>query len=297
MKIAAATLIVFALAACSQTPPGGTSLASATAQAAGESTSGADAAASGASATPLPASTTTAPAADATSVLTQYHWQLANATDKSGRRIDALFARPDQPLQLDFDAQAVSIGNACNRMHGSYSVADDKLTIGNLASTLMACNDPALAALDAAAGKYLQDTFTLTLDVHGRQPRVTLAGTGGDTLTFTGTPTDATRHGGEGETMFLEIAPRTKPCNNPTDPDAKCLEVRELHYDANGLRAGEPGPWHVLGQDIEGYTHESGIRNVLRVKRYKVANPPADASSVAYVLDMVVETGLPPHSS
>ena len=194
MKIAFAVIVVFALAACSPTPPGGTSLASATAQAAGASTSAADASASGASA-PLPASTATAPAADATSVLTQYHWRLVNAVDTSGRRIDALFARKGQPLQLDFDANDVSVSNACNHMHGSYSVAGGKLTFGNLASTLMACNDPALTALDSAAGKILQGTFTLALDVHGTQPKLTLSVAGGDTLTFAGTPAATTRDG------------------------------------------------------------------------------------------------------
>ena len=45
---------------------------------------------------------------------------------------------------------------------------------------------------------------------------------------------------------------------------------------------------------IEGYTFEPGIRNVLRVNRYSMANKngvlPADAPSHAYVLDMVVES-------
>lgn len=294
MKIAFAVIMVFALAACSQTQPGGTSLASATAQAAGESTSGAEAPASSAS-TPLPASTTIAPAADATLVLTQYHWRLVNAVDKSGRRIDALFARPDKPLQLDFDANDVSVSNTCNRMRGNYSIAGGKLTFGNFASTLMACNNPALAALDAAAGKTLQGTFALSVEVRGKQPRLTLSIAGGNTLTFAGTPTDTTRYGGEGETQFLEVAPQTRPC--PVPPGSQCLYVRELHYGANGVRAGRPGDWHVLAQDIQGYTHQHGTRNVLRVKRYRISNPPADASSTAYVLDMVVETELPPRSS
>jgi len=194
MKIAFAAIMVFALAACSQTPPDGTSLASATAQAAGAPASEAEAPSSSASA-PLPASTATAPAADATSVLTQYHWRLVNAVDKSGRRIDALFARPDQPLQLDFDAHDVSISNTCNRMRGSYSIAGGKLTFGNFAATLMACNDPALAALDSAAGKTLQGTFALAVDVHGKQPQLTLSIAGGDKLTFAGTPTDTTHYG------------------------------------------------------------------------------------------------------
>lgn len=296
MKIAFAAVAAFALAACSQTPPGGTSLASAAAQAAGESTSGAEAPASDASA-PLPASTTTAPAADAALVLTQYHWQLSDAVASSGRRIDALFARAALPLQLDFDADGVSISNTCNRMHGSYSIAGGKLTLGNLASTLMACNDPALRALDSAAGKYLQGTFTLDLDVHGKQPKLTLSAAGGSRLTFTGTPTDATRHGSEGETVFLEVAPQKKPCPPPAVPGHECLEVRELHYDDKGLRAGEPGPWHALPASIEGYTHQPGTRNVLRVKRYEIRHPAVDAFPYAYVLDMTVETELPPRPS
>ena len=197
MKIAFAIIAVCALAACSQTPSGGNSLASANARAAGAPASEPQAPVSGAS-TPLPATTTTAPAADDASVLTQYHWQLANAVDKSGRRIDALFARPGQLLQLDFGAQGVAIGNTCNRMRGSYSVAGGKLTVGNLASTRMACNDPALTALDAAAGRILQGTFTLALDVHGSRPRLVLSASGGDTLTFTGTPAAASGQGGEG---------------------------------------------------------------------------------------------------
>ncbi|HXE67153.1 MAG TPA: META domain-containing protein [Rhodanobacteraceae bacterium] len=189
MKIAFAAIAVCALAACSQAP-NGTSLASATAQVAGAPPGQAEASASGAS-TPLPAATATAPAADDASVLTQYHWQLANAIDRSGRRIDALFVRPGQPVQLDFDAQGVATGNACNRMRGSYSVAGGKLTVGNLASTRMACNDSALTALDAAAGRILQGTFTLGLDVHGQQPRLLLTGADGDKLTFIGKPANA----------------------------------------------------------------------------------------------------------
>jgi hypothetical protein len=182
-------------------------------------------------------------------------------------------------------------------MHGSYSIAGGKLTLGNLASTLMACNDPALKALDAAAGKYLQGTFTLGLDVHGKQPKLTLSVAGVSTLAFTGTPTDATRYGSEGETVFLEVAPQKKPCPAPAAPGHVCLEVRELHYGANGVRTGQPGDWHALAQHIEGYTHQPGTRNVLRVKRYQVAGAPAGAASTAYVLDMMVETELPPHSS
>jgi hypothetical protein len=90
--------------------------------------------------------------------------------------------------------------------------------------------------------------------------------------------------------VFLEVAPQTVPCRHPPVPDKTCLQVRERRYDANGLRASEPGPWQPLQQDIEGYVHQPGVRNVLRVKRYPLKRPPADAPSSAYVLDLVVES-------
>jgi heat shock protein HslJ len=186
MQAALIAALALALAACSQAPQNGGSDAlapdSATPAVSGTTSS----------ALPLPASTTVTPAADATSMLTQYHWQLTGAVNAAGQRIGALFARPGKPLQLDFVDQSVSIQNTCNRMHASYSVAADKLTIGNLASTLMACNDPSLRALDAAAGKYLQGTFALKLDSRGKQPQLELT-SAGNRLTFAGAPMSETR--------------------------------------------------------------------------------------------------------
>jgi hypothetical protein len=112
----------------------------------------------------------------------------------------------------------------------------------------------------------------------------------GDTLDFFGAPTAETRYGGAGETVFLEIDAQTQPCSHPLILNKHCLKVRERNYDSNGLATGTPGEWHPLYQDIEGYTHTAGVRNVLRVKRYAIKNAPADAPSQAYVLDMVVES-------
>jgi len=55
--------------------------------------------------------------------------------------------------------------------------------------------------------------------------------------------------------------------------------MRELKYGENGVTVGTPGEWQPLYQNIEGYTHEAGIRNVLRVKRFNLKNPPAGAPS------------------
>lgn len=216
------------------------------------------------------------------------HWRLESATDAGGKRVDALFARADKPVTLDFSDGRVAVSNACNRMGGSYTLADGALTIGPMTSTQMACVEPALMALDQAVGSRLEGALKAEL---GDAGQLTLRTAGGDVLVFTPEATAETRFGGPGETVFLEVAAQTKPCPHPMIRDKQCLQTREVRFDAQGLKQGTPGEWQNFYDVIEGYTHEAGVRNVLRVKRFKIANPPADASSNAYVLDMVVESG------
>ncbi|HEY5805556.1 MAG TPA: META and DUF4377 domain-containing protein [Lysobacter sp.] len=237
---------------------------------------------------PAAAATATASAIDATALGSQ-HWMLEQAVDAKGQRIDALFARADKPLQLDFRDGRVSVGNACNRMGGGYTVDGNRLQVARLAATMMACTDPKLMALDQAIGKRLEAPQTIALRSEG-EPQLTLTSADGEVLTFRGEATAETRYGGPGETAFLEVAAQTKPCNHPLIPNKQCLQVRELHFDDRGIKSGTPGEWQPLYQDIEGYEHTPGIRNVVRVKRFTIKNPPADGSSTAYVLDMVVES-------
>lgn len=231
---------------------------------------------------------------DATAIdsntLTRYHWALQHAQDKSGARIDGLFARTDAPLQLDFTADRLSVSNSCNRMAGTYSVNGDQLSVGPLMQTRMACADPGLAALDEAIGTRLRGALRFAITDTDASPQLRLTTTAGDRLVLAGSPTAQARYGSAGETIFLEVAAATQPCSHPLIPNKQCLQVRELHYNANGKADGQPGNWQPFYQDIEGYTHEAGIRNVLRVKRYHLQNVPADAPSTAYVLDMVVES-------
>lgn len=222
--------------------------------------------------------------------LARHHWVLERAEDAGGARIEALFARPDAPLQLDFTPDRLAVVNACNRISGGYALEEGRLRVAQLAQTMMACTRPEWTALDEAISSRLRGDPALELREADGVRRLALATDAGDRLVFVGTPTAETRHGGPGERMFLEVAAQTVPCNHPLMPGKRCLEVRERHYDENGLASGTPGEWHVLGQDIEGYAHEAGVRNVLRLKRFGVANPPADAPSVRYVLDMVVES-------
>ncbi len=219
------------------------------------------------------------------SQLSANHWLLDNAVDASGKRVDGLFVRADKPVTLDFKEGRVSASNTCNRIGGGYTLEGDALTVGNLMSTNMACAEAGVMELDSLVSERLEGKLTVrSLDAS----TLVLATAKGDVLTFRAEPTAETRYGGEGERVFLEVDAQTKPCSHGVMKDATCLQVREVKYGENGLEQGERGAFENFYGNIEGYTHEPGIRNVLRLKRYQVKNPPADGSSLAYVLDMVV---------
>ncbi|RPE80049.1 META and DUF4377 domain-containing protein [Vulcaniibacterium tengchongense] len=220
--------------------------------------------------------------------LEAYRWQLRDARDARGRRLEALFADPARPLRLDFGAGRIAVANACNRIGGAYRLDRDRLRIERLQSTLMACADPKLGALDREIAGRLEAAPRFAL-AGGEPPTLTLTTPAGETLRFQGEATPETRYGGPGDTVFLEVAAQRQPCPHPLIRDMQCLRVRELQHDAQGLRRGA-GEWAPLYQEIEGYAHQPGVRNVLRVKRYRVPDPPADAPDVAYVLDLVVES-------
>ena len=239
---------------------------------------------------PAPPAAPVAPAApELAAELPRFHWRLQEANAADGSRIEALFARADKPVQLDFDKGRLAVSNTCNRMGGSYALAAGTLTVGRMASTMMACTDAKLMALDGEVGKRLEGALSLALAA-GDAPSLTLGNAVGDTLVFAGTPTPDTRYGGPGERIFLEVAAQTKACSHPLIPDMQCLQVRELQYDDKGLKVGTPGAFGNFYDSIEGYTHQPGVRNVLRLQRYTRQNVPADASKYAYVLDMVVES-------
>lgn len=221
--------------------------------------------------------------------LARYHWYLQGATDAKGQRIDALFVREDKPLQLDFIEGRIGIGNSCNRIGGSFGITTDGISIGPLISTRMACADPKLMALDGEVSRRLEGPLTLLL-AESEPPQLRMTNRAGDALSFRAEPTADTRYGGPGERMFLEVAAQTAPCTHPLIPDKRCLQVREIKYDDTGIKVATSDAFRHFYDAIDGYTHQPGIRNVLRVHRYTRKAVPADASKYAYVLDLVVES-------
>ncbi|MGY0633522.1 DUF4377 domain-containing protein [Luteimonas sp. A478] len=237
---------------------------------------------------PAPQPAAESSAAPGAADLGAWHWRLTDAVDATGKRIDALFADPGQPLQLDFDEGRVGISGGCNQMGGSYQYEGASLQVSQLVQTQMACAQP-LMDQDAAISSLLQDDLVLATE-DSDPPRMELTAADGSRLSFQGEPTADTRYGGPGERMFLEVAAQRQPCSHPLINDMQCLQVRELSYDDAGLRSGEPGEWQPLYEEIEGYQHQPGIRNVVRVYRYNRDPVPADASSIVYVHDMTVES-------
>ena len=123
------------------------------------------------------------------------------------------------------------------------------------------------------------------------QPRLTVQFIDGTRWQLQGSPTAQTQYGSAPERIFLEVGPQRKACTHGVMKDAQCLQVREIRYADNGVKT-YTGQWENFYSEIEGYKHEAGVSNVLRINRFKRQNVPADASSYVYVLDMVVSSAI-----
>ncbi|MGH8616489.1 MAG: DUF4377 domain-containing protein [Burkholderiales bacterium] len=227
---------------------------------------------------------------DLARTLEAHRWSLDAATDSRGTRMDILFPGKDGRFVFAFSKVRLNVTGGCNTLTGGYTItAGRELKTGRMAATMMAC-EPALMQADAALSKRLAAPLRIEVTA-GPQPRLQLVSAAGETLSLTGTATPESRYGA-GTLMFLEVAASPIPCNRPLMPKASCLQVRERRFDQNGLPSGQPGPWWPLYETIEGFTHQEGVRNVLRVKRFQRKPVPADASAYVYVLDLVVESAV-----
>ncbi|MDH0649585.1 META and DUF4377 domain-containing protein [Pseudomonas sp. GD03858] len=220
--------------------------------------------------------------------LPAYYWNLVSANDASGAPIAAMAKGIEHKLRLSFGDRQLNISGGCNSQFGGYSHQGGVLKVQPLASTLMAC-DKSLMDLDTQVGRLLNGDLRTTITADAQEPVLTLTTQDGSVLKFQGEATPETRYGSKGEIKFLEVAAKTVKCSHPLIPNYQCLQVRERRYDDAGLQLPTQDSWHPLYQSIEGFEHRDGVRTVLRVKQFQWKNPPADAPSQVYVLDLVVE--------
>jgi heat shock protein HslJ len=223
-----------------------------------------------------------------------YRWTVDTATDKAGRPIAALQREGKYALTLSFVKDRLGVSGGCNHVGAQYAIKGAQLEVKEFQTTLMACQDARLMQMDTAISQQLQGSNRFAIEGEAPQPRLRLTTASGSTLNLSGEATAETRYGSAGATVFLEVDAQRRSCPHPLIRDHQCLWVRERSYDANGVAQKPSDEWHFLYQDIEGYQHEAGVRNVVRVKKFQIKNPPADAPSEGYVLDMVVESELVP---
>lgn len=222
-------------------------------------------------------------------VLIAHEWRLIAAADQAGQPIAALAPGLKSPLTMRFTDTSLHIAGGCNALFGGYQLADGMLKTQGMAGTMKACS-PDLMQLDSAIGARLENGFQVRLQGQPQVRQLVLRTATGDTLTFAGQLTLEARYG-EGETLFLEIAPDLVACSRPLMPGYRCLQVRERRYDASGVLLPPQGDWRPMYEQIGGYKHQEGEYAILRVKRYIDKNPPADASSQIFDLELVVQRG------
>ncbi|MBP6018727.1 MAG: META and DUF4377 domain-containing protein [Burkholderiaceae bacterium] len=227
----------------------------------------------------VPGDSPTAAAINSASTLSAYHWQMQPDFDANR-----------EPVQLTFQGQRLAVQGLCNHMGASYAVDGQKMTITQGVSTMRMCDDPALMAYEQKLGKQLEQvkTWGIANSDTTQAPRLTLNFDDGQQWTLTGKQTYEAQYG-EGVTEFLEVQPQLAPCHHPLIGNKECLQVRSITYDASGIKQSQ-GDWQLFYDDIAGYKHVAGVRNILRVKRYTRSDVPADASRYVYVLDMTVES-------
>ena len=234
-----------------------------------------------------------APQAAAQPTLQSHHWELQQALTPQGTpdsqwSIAAKNKQPARTVKLDFtDDQRLSVKQLCNQISGGYSTSNDSIQISRLASTMMACSDDALMQLEKNVAYQLPKARAWRIS-DSSSPLLELQFDNGSTWQLKGTPTHETLYGPSAR-IFLEVAPQKVACNHPLIPNAQCLKVREVQYNDKGLQQGV-GEWSNYYGSIEGYEHQPGVRNILRLKRFTRDKAPADTSKYVDVLDLVVQS-------
>lgn len=232
-----------------------------------------------------------APMASVQDSLESHRWTLTSASNAQGQPVDGLAVGAEPAVVFQFADGRLNVEGGCNRLFGGYQVdGGNRLLLSPMASTMMAC-DPAAMQVDAALAELLAGPVQIEL-APGADPVLTMVAGAGARLAFQGRMTPQAQYG-QATRVFLEVDAQTVACANPISGADTCLSARELRFDEQGLPEGTPGEWQPLHEAIEGYTHEPGIRNVLRLERFDRGEAAGEPRYV-YVLDLVVQSEVVP---
>lgn len=199
-------------------------------------------------------------------------WRLVSAPDtRPGATLSGAGA-----ATLRFEGDRFSMRGPCNRHTGAWSRSGDQLTLGGeggaVASTRMMC-PPEIMAREQALMAAMAQPFTLEFE----GPFLRLVAADGSAWRFDSRDLPPA----EGRERIVQVAGQRAPCTGvaPT----LCLQVRT-----------QPGAaWQLHYGEIEGFDWQVGVEYVIRVREYAVENPPADGSSLRWVLEEVLERSPP----
>ncbi len=221
-----------------------------------------------------------------TNSLQSYDWQLNNINSTDPITWNGSYLQTQNgKITLNFNQNHITYNVGCNQLSNQYSLSKNTMQpIGTGISTLMGCGE--LQAREQWLAKQMQSPSELQIMETQVDAVLSQTTADGSWLQWVGKLKPEVKYG-KGETVFLEVKPKWQYCDNVTD--RKCLEVRDIHYDTQGLKTAV-GQWYLLDAPIMGYRHDESAQRVLRLTRYRT--PPTDTKGYGnlYQLDSVIET-------
>ncbi len=174
----------------------------------------------------------------------------------------------DRSFTLSFEKDLLVV-NGCNVLSGRFQLDGQSLVLaGPLRSTLRACTGDT-EDLDQSFEHLLRGRPALQTE----RDQITLAHAGYPNWVFRKEALPSK----DAKIRFIYVGPFTKDCTGVAP--MKCLEVRD----------SKDAPWRLHYTGIVGFEHVPGIEYRLRIKEDRIANPPADSSSLVWYLDAVIE--------
>jgi hypothetical protein len=80
------------------------------------------------------------------------------------------------------------------------------------------------------------------------------------------------------ETKIFFVAAQKTTCATWFTTQQPCLQVKQK----------ESEPYHGFNNEIEGFNYVEGFEYVIEVRVYEIKNPPADGSSLRFVLNRII---------
>ncbi|MQR00886.1 META and DUF4377 domain-containing protein [Glaciimonas soli] len=179
-----------------------------------------------------------------------------------------------EPVMLNFANETgqghVSGRSWCNNFSATYALASaNRLTIGQAVGTRKMCPEPAMQ-FESDFLNQLQTVNTYSFS----GPLLEISTSDHQTLTFH----RREKPSAAAKTKLVYVASEKAPCSNGV-MRTTCYQIRE----------DKTQPWQLWYGDIVGFKPEPGIAYRLRILEEKIPNPPQDASSIKWTLDMVIE--------